>query len=147
MNSVGTSGQPTTGRGRRPGLDVGRLPNTGPVAALLRAAAVTVAAFGAAQVYAAGDPGVLCPLRRFTGVPCPLCGSTTAFVELGSGSVAGAFAANPVTVLGMLALLLAPLGAGRRWWQLPALSRGLAIGAAVVAAWLWQLERFGLLAH
>lgn len=136
-----------TGHARRGRLDVGRLPRTGPAAVLLRAAAVALAAFGAAQVYAAGDPGVLCPLRRFAGVPCPLCGSTTAFVELGSGSVAGAFAANPVTLLGTLALLLAPLGAGRRWWQLSALARGFVIGAAVVVAWLWQLERFGLLAH
>ena len=122
-----------------------RIPRTGVPAVALRAAAVTAVAVVAARVYGLGDPGVLCPLRRFTGVPCPVCGSTTAFVELGSGSLAGALAANPVTVLAAVTLLLAPLGVGRAWSRWRTSARAVALGLAVLTAWMWQLERFGLL--
>ncbi|MGH3344289.1 MAG: DUF2752 domain-containing protein [Carbonactinosporaceae bacterium] len=112
---------------------------------LLRAGAFTVAAAGAARLHAAVDPGVLCPLRRLTGIPCPLCGSTTVFLELGSGDIRGALAANPVTALAAAALTFAPLGAGRWWWDAPPRWRGCLVGGALTSAWCWQLGRFDLL--
>ncbi|RKE19466.1 DUF2752 domain-containing protein [Streptomyces sp. TLI_171] len=99
----------------------------------------------AAVLHDAHDPGVLCPLRRFTGIPCPGCGSTTVFIEAGHGSWAAALAANPVTVLVALGLLAAPLGPGRWWWRQSGRVRGGVIWGAAAASWAWQLHRYGFL--
>ncbi|MEV7179090.1 DUF2752 domain-containing protein [Kitasatospora sp. NPDC093679] len=111
---------------------------------LLRGAGGAVAAVAVAQLHDAHDPGVLCLLRRFTGIPCPACGSTTVFIEAGHGNWAAALAANPVTVVAALALLLAPLGPGRWWWELSNKRRNAVIGAALLLAWTWQLNRLGI---
>ncbi len=37
----------------------------------------------------------ICPLHRFTGLPCPGCGMTRAFVLFSSGDPLAAFGANP----------------------------------------------------
>jgi hypothetical protein len=110
----------------------------------VRAAGATAAALTVALLHDAHDPGVLCPLRRFTGVPCPGCGSTTVFIEAGHGDFAAALLANPVTVLAGLGLLLAPLGPGRWWWGLANRPRSALLGTALAVAWLWQLHRFGV---
>ena len=63
--------------------------------------------------------GPLCPLRRITGVPCPLCGGTTAGLALLRGDLGAAVAASPLA---------------------------LALGALIVAAWMvWALARIGLI--
>lgn len=97
--------------------------------------------------------GPLCPLRRLTGVPCPLCGTTTGVLALVRGDVAGSLAANPVALVVVAAVALAwarwlaAAWAGRaptpllrdRW-------RGLATRAPVpVLALLevFELHRFG----
>jgi hypothetical protein len=80
----------------------------GPARVLLRGTGAGLLALVAAAVQAHDNPGVLCPLRRFTGVPCPGCGSTSVFMDLGAGHVGAAIAANPVTVLVGLGLLFAP---------------------------------------
>ncbi|MFJ9519095.1 DUF2752 domain-containing protein [Kitasatospora sp. NPDC101801] len=110
----------------------------------VRGAGAAVAALAVALLHDAHDPGVLCPLRRFTGVPCPGCGSTTVFIEAGHGDFAAALLANPVTVLAGLGLLLAPLGPGRWWWELTNRRRNVLIGTALTASWLWQLHRYGI---
>lgn len=110
----------------------------------LRAAAAAVAAVTVARLHAAHDPGVLCPLRLLTGIPCPLCGSTTVFIELGRGDLGAALAANPVTAAAGLGLLLAPLGLGSLWWRTPPRRRGGIVTAALAVAWGWQLGRLGL---
>ena len=98
------------------------------------------AAVGVAGAVLPWRPATLCLLRAATGVPCPVCGTTTAAVHLAGGDVAGALAANPVTVLGAVALVLAPLYLYRvpRSWHVPVLT------AAGAVAWVWQLARFGL---
>jgi len=117
----------------------------GPRAVVLRVAAMAVAAVGAAWIHRVSDPGVLCPLRRLTGIPCPLCGGTTVFIELGSGRPVGALLANPAALAGAVGLALAPLGLGRRWWALAPGTRAWVLGTALVGSELWQLARFGLL--
>lgn len=112
---------------------------------MLRVAAMAVAAVGAAWIHRANDPGVLCPLRAITGVPCPLCGGTTVFIEFGSGRPARAVLANPVALAGAIAVALAPLGLGSRWWALQPRTRAWVLGTALVGSELWQLARLGLL--
>lgn len=111
----------------------------------VRAAIVTVAAVAAAAVHRVHDPGVLCPLRAVTGVPCPFCGGTTVFMDLGAARPGAAVMANPVVFTGMVGLVTAPLGSGRRWWAISPRTRSRIIIVVVALSWLWQLARFGLL--
>ncbi|MFI9269204.1 DUF2752 domain-containing protein [Kitasatospora sp. NPDC052896] len=118
---------------------VGRLRQTA-----LRCALAAGAAPAVATLHSWHDPGVLCPLRRFTGIPCPVCGSTTVFVEAGHGHWLAALTANPVTVVAVLGLLTAPLGGGAWWWRLAPRTRGRLIASAAVISWVWQLNRLGV---
>ncbi|MGW4897007.1 DUF2752 domain-containing protein [Kitasatospora sp. NPDC004240] len=111
---------------------------------MLRGFVAATAAVTVSRLHDAADPGVLCPLRLLTGVPCPGCGSTTVFIEAGHGSWGAALAANPVTAVAVTALLLAPLGLGRRWWDAPAGRRGALVAAGLAAAWVWELHRLGI---
>jgi hypothetical protein len=133
-----------SGRASAAGRIARTLRSSPPLCVLLRAAAMGAAALAVAGLHAAHDPGVLCPLRRLTGVPCPACGSTTVFIELGSGHWSAAPAANPVTVIAALGLLIAPLGPGRWWWRTPVRGRTALLSAAAAAAWTWQLHRLGI---
>ncbi|GAA4239463.1 hypothetical protein GCM10022254_59680 [Actinomadura meridiana] len=117
----------------------------GPLGVVLRVAAMAVAAVAVSWIHRVNDPGVLCPLRAFTGIPCPLCGGTTVFTELGSGHPGRAVLANPVALTGAIALAFAPLGTGGRWWALQPKTRAWMLGAALVGSELWQLVRFGVL--
>ncbi|MFD7643249.1 DUF2752 domain-containing protein [Kitasatospora sp. NPDC059795] len=112
---------------------------------VLRLAAVAGAALAVAAVHDAHDPGVLCPLRLATGVPCPLCGSTTVFIEAGHAHWGAALAANPVTVAAVAALVFAPLGPARWWGALSYGRRNLLLGVAAIVAWAWELVRLGVL--
>jgi hypothetical protein len=112
---------------------------------MLRVAAMAVAAVGVSWIHRLHDPGVLCPWRALTGLPCPLCGGTTVFIEFGAGHpVRGAFA-NPLALTGAIAVALAPRGVGGRWWALQPKTRARMLGAALVGSELWQLVRFGVL--
>jgi hypothetical protein len=53
--------------------------------------------------------------------------------------------ANPLTLLGVTGLLVAPSGLGRLWWGIPQRGRKVVLVAALGSAWLWQLGRFGFL--
>jgi uncharacterized protein DUF2752 len=97
--------------------------------------------------------GLLCPLRALTGVPCPMCGMTTAATGLAAGDLDAALAANPfVLVLAGLTLCMAVLMAARAAGlaapaaQWPASRRRQAYGAVAVllaSSWAFQLHRFG----
>ena len=110
-----------------------------------RAGAVAAACVAAAWVHRGHDPGPLCPLRRLTGVPCPACGSTTAFTELGDGRWTAALAAQPVTLLATALVVAGPLGPDRAWQSLSARRRAVLLIAAAALSWPWQLHRFGFL--
>lgn len=105
-------------------------------------------AAGALALPVLPEVGVLCPLRRVTGVPCPFCGTTTGVLATAAGDVGAAFAANPAAPLLVAAVVLAwaawlaarvgiPLPS-LRWRRPPA-----ALVVVVVAAlWLFQFHRF-----
>jgi hypothetical protein len=97
--------------------------------------------------------GLPCLLRTLTGVPCPMCGMTTAAVALVHGHAGEAVAANPA-ILGLAALtvMVGPLVALRatgalrlpRPWSATARQRaGWLAGLLAVASWLYQLHRLG----
>ena len=87
-----------------------------------------------------GHPGIACPLRRLTGIPCPLCGMTTG-VEQGVRLHLGrAFAANPGGLVALVAaVLLLVLRPARI--RIPAALPPLALAGL----WLFELHRFSIL--
>lgn len=131
--------------------------------ALQVSATRTVALGGAAlalSVVQSLGPGrrlFLCPLRAVTGIPCPLCGGTTAAIDLARLDIPAALGANPLAVVGALLFVLAPVLLLTR--ALPftrgmRLSRALrdvpgvqllALTGVLVFSEVWQLARFGLL--
>ena len=130
---------------RQAGAWVNRVWRHGTEAVLIRAAAVIAAGAVLARLYTSTDPGVLCPLRAMTGVPCPFCGSTTALLEVGSGDLAAALVAQPVTMLAVAALVTAPGGWMRGWSALAYRKKVALIAGALVLSWVYQLYRFGVL--
>ena len=87
-----------------------------------------------------GHPGIACPLRTLTSVPCPLCGMTTSVEDTLHLDIRAALAANPAGVAAVLAaiaiLLVRPTGVR--------LHR-LAPAAMLAMMWLFELHRFGFL--
>lgn len=82
----------------------------------------------------------LCPFKALTGLPCPGCGMTHAFLALGRLDLAGAWAANPLAF--PLAALTGLYAAGR----VPAVLRSakaanLAL-AGVLVFWGGRLIKF-----
>lgn len=81
-----------------------------------------------------------CPLRRLTGIPCPLCGMTTSVGATLHLDLVGALRANPlgiaVAILAVLLLVRPP-----RRLALPAW------GAAALAllSWTFELHRYGVI--
>ena len=134
-------------QGRSAGL-LGRViaaSGDGPLGVVLRVGGMSVAAVLASFVHRVHDPGILCPVRALTGVPCPFCGGTTVFMESGAAHPAKALAANPVVLLGAIGLATAPLGSGRRWWAIKPRTRVWTLGVVIALSWVWQLARFGFL--
>ncbi len=108
----------------------------------VRGLALLAAAVGLALLHLPGRPRTLCTLRTLCGVPCPMCGGTTAAVHVGRGDLVGGLRASPLAVLGAAGFVLSPLV--RR----PALSHRdlwLVILTVAAASELYQLGRFGLL--
>jgi hypothetical protein len=95
-------------------------------------------ALGVLLAHLPGDPGLPCPLRTTTGVPCPLCGMTTSVKATLRGDVHAALAANP---FGILAVVTAILLLARPAWRRLQLPAGVLMGGVLVS-WLFQLHRF-----
>jgi len=81
----------------------------------------------------------LCPFKALTGLPCPGCGMTHAFLSLGRLDLAGAFAWNPL-VFPLAALIVLYL-AGR----VPrALRSGLVVNSALLGVLVfWGVRLLG----
>ena len=88
-----------------------------------------------------GQVGLPCPLRTFTGIPCPFCGMTTSVKASMGLRLGDAVAANPGGVL-LVVLAIALLVARPARLTLPP-AWALAAGAALL--WAWQLQRFDVL--
>jgi hypothetical protein len=97
--------------------------------------ALPLAAGAAVPVSALADGGTWCPFRAATGLPCPFCGATRAFVLAGHGD-ARFLDYGAVWVLVAVALVVAGLvrrrpAAGRWTWP--------AVAGVVAVAWAWAL--------
>jgi hypothetical protein len=114
-------------------------------------AAGAVAAYQAAM----GGTGLWlpCPLRTLTGIPCPLCGMTTAATGLAAGDLGATMAAHPFVLLlaGFTLVMVVMMAARALGWlrppaQWPASRRRQSYWVAGVlagASWTFQLHRFG----
>jgi hypothetical protein len=114
-------------------------------------------AAGAAVAYQAalGGEGLWlpCPLRALTGVPCPLCGMTTAATGLAAGDLGAAMAANPFALLLagftlVMAVLMAARAIGRlappaQWPASRRRQSHWVVAGSAAASWAFQLHRFG----
>jgi Protein of unknown function (DUF2752) len=107
-------------------------------------AGAALAALCAAAMLAPADAGngpVVCPFRLATGLPCPGCGMTRAWVFLAHGRVRPALSANPFVLVTMPAaitlVLLVALALLRRrpLPDLAGVARSLGL-KVVVTAWL-----------
>lgn len=145
MSTPGTQG----GTGTRRGL--GALGSVGSLTDLQTFGLVMAA--GAAAFPLLPHLGVLCPLRRVTGIPCPLCGSTTAVLALSHGRAWDAVVANPGAVLLVICCIGAflprrvrlPVASWASSWRERLGGRGRTVVSVVVllALWAYQLHRFG----
>ena len=100
------------------------------------------AMLGAALVLPAlpGHPGVACPLRAATDVPCPLCGMTTSVEDTVHLHVGRALAANPAGVVAVAAAVVLLVVRPRR------IAMPTGVGVMLMASmWLFELHRFGFL--
>jgi hypothetical protein len=88
-----------------------------------------------------GPDGVPCPLRTFTGIPCPLCGMTTSVTAATHLRPLEAMAANPAGVLAVLVAVALLVFYKRRTIRVPM----WALPIALVAMEIWELGRFGIL--
>lgn len=111
------------------------------VAGRLAVAATGAVVLGAIRWHRPPALATFCVLRATTGIPCPLCGGTTAFARLGRGRVAGALAANPFVLLVGLGVVLAPTGIWRRLALASRRQVWTLVAVATAASWLWQLGR------
>jgi hypothetical protein len=147
---MSTTAQPEGGRVPRSGAW-----RPGSVPERLGLAGVGAAAGAVAYQAVLGGEGLLlpCPLRTLTGVPCPLCGMTTAATGLASGDLGAALVANPfVLVLAGFTLVMVVLMAARaigwtaaaaQWPESRRRQSYWLAGVLAAASWVFQLHRFG----
>jgi hypothetical protein len=122
-----------------------------PWGAVSRFAILIAVVIGLAALHIPRPPS-LCLLREMTGIPCPMCGFTTAGVHLGRADIAGAVGASPLAVATCVGFVLTPFVRHSRpatlWRELPIRWRQLipvfVIVAVLAFAEIWQLFRFGI---
>jgi Protein of unknown function (DUF2752) len=83
-------------------------------------------------------PGPPCPLRTFTGIPCPFCGMTRGVTSLVHGHVSAAFTYNPGAFL-IVAMAVVLLAAWR--WQRVRIPMW-AVFLFFAALWAFQLFKY-----
>lgn len=98
---------------------------------------------GAAAVLALvpGHAGLPCPLRRLTGVPCPICGMTTSVEATVHGHLVSALQANPAGPFAVLAAFVLLVHRPAHPLRLPT----AALVMLLLGMWVFELHRFSLI--
>lgn len=81
-----------------------------------------------------------CPIKRFSGLPCPGCGLTRACLSLLAGDLRAALAWHPLCLIVpplCVMFVLKNTSAGRRFWSSAPLMALLA--AALVFVYIWRM--------
>ncbi|MGH9125394.1 MAG: DUF2752 domain-containing protein [Acidimicrobiales bacterium] len=107
----------------------------------LRYAGGAMLVLAVALPHVPGHPGLPCPLRTITGVPCPFCGLTTSVEATMGGHLGRAFAANP---FGIVAVAMAIALLARPKWERFNLPLVL-VAVGVLSSWLFELHRYHFL--
>jgi hypothetical protein len=105
----------------------------------LRSAGALLLGAGAILPLLPGHPGFACPLRRLTGIPCPLCGMTTSVESTLRLHFHAALAANPAGLLAV-AIAICLLAVRPRRLVIPTSLPPLALAGM----WLFELHRFSV---
>ena len=108
---------------------------------VLRWAGGGMLALGVILPHLPNNPGLPCPLRTVTGVPCPFCGLTTSVKAVLHGDGRAAWSANP---FGLLVVALAAALVLRPGWRRVSVPSVLVL-AAVALSWLFELHRYHFL--
>ncbi len=106
----------------------------------LRVAGAFMLVAGAVLPYLPGWPGLPCPLRTLTGIPCPLCGMSTSVKATLRLQLREAFEANPAGIVAVVVAIALLVVRPVRVRVPPAV---LVAGAAAV--WLFVLHRFSII--
>ena len=98
---------------------------------------VTAAIIAAVILYGLLD--ITCPIKELTGIPCPGCGMTRAYLSLLQGDISAAFAFHPLFPTVPVAYLMLWTDGrlvGHKW-----VDRGILIAIAVgfVAIWIGRI--------
>jgi len=119
-----------------------------PVGRSLVLTTVRFLALGTAAVVLAAlhlrRPLLVCPFRTLTGIPCPMCGGTTAAMQVGSGEWLAAARTAPVVLATAAAFIIAPLGLGAWWRALPTRRQLVLLAIVGAGAQCWQVLRLGV---
>ena len=110
---------------------------------LLRVAVFACVVFGlsAAFRFNADHIPKVCLVKSLTGLPCPGCGTLTAFHLLAKGSLGPAHATQPVVMLvvAWLFFAVAHLIVGAQWCAVAASRFASIAGISLIAVWLARL--------
>jgi hypothetical protein len=104
----------------------------------VRYAGGAMLALGLVLPHLPGNPGLPCPLRTVTGVPCPFCGLTTSVKAVLHGDAHGAWSANP---FGLLAVVFAVALVVRPRWRRMSLPTVI-VASGVALSWVFELHRY-----
>ena len=107
----------------------------------LRVAGAAMLGAAAVLPLLPGAPGLVCPLRALTGVPCPLCGMTTSVEATAHGHLLEALRANPAGPFAVLAALGLLVRRPPRALRVPT----IAVAGVVLGLWIFELHRFSLI--
>ena len=109
----------------------------------LRIAVFACAVLGLAAVFRFNTEHIpkVCLVKSLTGLPCPGCGTLTAFHLLTKGSLGPAHATQPVVMLvvAWLFFTVAHLIVGTQWCAVVASRFASIAGISLIAVWLARL--------
>ena len=110
---------------------------------IIRIAVFACVSLGLALVFRCGAEHIpkVCLVKSLTGLPCPGCGTLTAFRFLAEGSIGAAHFSQPVVMLVVAWLFFAAahLVVGSQWCAVAASRFASIAGISLVAVWLVRL--------